>query len=160
MRLGRYSCIKVILVVTVVPAMATCGHRNIIPAQAATILELADHFELLSLVPHIQLPAAEGDFHGYKVLDRIVVTDRETREKLVSAFKKAVEENQGPVAACFNPRHGIRVTQNEKWEDFVICFQCDNVQAFGAVQAEFKITNSAEPLFEAVLRMSNVTGTK
>ena len=134
--------------------------RNVIPATAAAILEQADHFELLSLNPSYQQKAAEGDFHGYRILGTAAINDTETRKKLVSTFKGAVAENQGIVAACFNPRHGIRVTRNEKHEDFVICFECNQVQVFGEVRGEFLITGSAQPLFDSVLHSSGVPRAK
>jgi len=168
---------EIVVVVVAVVAMAACasgsqelGHleahdaasdvRNVIPATAAAILEQADHFELLSLNPDQQQKAAEGDFHGYRVLGTAVISDTETRKKLVSTFKKAVAENQGIAAACFNPRHGIRATRNEKRADFVICFECNQVRVFGEVQRTFLITSSAQPLFDSVLRSNGVPRAK
>jgi hypothetical protein len=124
---------------------------NVIPETAAAILEQADHFELLSLNPTYQQIPAEGDFHGYRILGKAVIDDAETRKKLVFTFKRAVAENQGVAAACFDPRHGIRVTRNEKQVDFVICFECNQVHVLGAVQGAFLITRSAQPLFDSVL---------
>ncbi len=164
---------EMVLAVAAVVAMAACGPssqehghygahdstselRNVIPAAAAAILEQADHFELLSLNPHYPCEAAEGDYHGYRVFGTAVITDAKTRKKLVSAFKRAIAENQGIRALCFNPRHGIRVTRNEKQADFVICFGCDQVQVFGEVQGEFLITSSARALFDSVLRGSGI----
>ena len=147
---------EIVFVVAAVIAMAACVDRNVIPATAATILEQADHFELLSLDPRPQWEPAEGDFHRYKVLGTAVINDAETRKKIVCAFKRAVAENQEIVAACFNPRHGIRVTRNEKQADFVICFECAHVQVFGEVHRGFLITNSARGLFDSVLRSSGI----
>jgi hypothetical protein len=126
--------------------------KNEIPEIAATILEQADHFELLSLNPQPNENVAESDFHGYKVLGVAVIRDAETRKNLVSVFETAVAENEGIMAACFNPRHGIRVTRNRQHADFVICFECAQVHVTGEVQGEFLITNSAEALFDTVLR--------
>jgi hypothetical protein len=164
---------EIIFAVAAVVAMAACGpgsqeHRhpeaykspswgsNVIPAPAAAILDQADHFELLSLDPHPQGKAAKGDFYGYRVLGTAFIENTETRKKLVSAFKRAVAENQGYVAACFNPRHGIRVARNEKQADFVICFECAQVQVFGEVQGTFLISSSARILFDSVLRDSEI----
>ena len=162
-----------VFVAVAVVAMAACGSnskdrehlaahdstrevRNVIPAIAAAILEQADQFELLSLNPDHQQKAAEGDFHGYTILGTAVVKDIETRKKLVSTFEKAVTENQGIVAACFNPRHGIRVARNGKHADFVICFECYHAYVSGDVYGEFLITSSAQPLFDSVLHSSGV----
>jgi hypothetical protein len=54
----------------------------------------------------------------------LTINDAETRHRLVSSFQRAVAENQGTIAACFNPRHGIRVTRKQKQVEFVICFEC------------------------------------
>jgi hypothetical protein len=162
-----------VFVAVAVVAMAACGSnsrdrehlaahdstievRNVIPAIAAAILEQADQFELLSLNPDHQQKPAEGDFHGYGILGTALIKDIETRKELVSTFKKAVTENQGMVAACFNPRHGIRVARNGKHADFVICFECGQVYVSGDVQGKFLITSSAQPLFDSVLRSSGV----
>jgi WG containing repeat len=130
---------------------------NGIPVAAAAVLEQADHFELLSLNPDYQRIAAEGDFHGYRVLRTVVIDNPETRKKLVSTFQQAVAENQGIEAACFNPHHGIRVTRKEKQADFVICFECNQVHVLGVVQGTFLITRSAQPLFDSVLRSKGVS---
>ena len=168
---------KMVLVVVGAVAMAACGAgseerghlqaydsanevRNVIPATAAAILEQADHFELLSLSPSYQHKVVKGNFHGYRVLATAAINDPETRKKLVSAFKKAVAENGGIVAKCFNPRHGIRVSRNEKHEDFVICFECYQVRMSGEVRGGFLITGSAQPLFDSVLHSSGVPGAK
>ena len=147
---------EIVFVVAAVIAMAACGDRNVIPATAATILEQADHFELLSLDPRPQWEPAEGDFHRYKVLGTAVIEDAETRKKIVSAFKRAVAENQNYVAACFNPRHGIRVTRKGKQVDFVICFGCAQVEVFGEVSVRILIGNSARALFDSVLQSSGI----
>jgi hypothetical protein len=147
---------EMVLVVAAVVAMAACGNRNVIPAPTATILEQADHFELLSLDPRPQWEPAEGDFHRYKVLGTAVIEDAETRKKIVSAFKRAVAENQDYVAACFNPRHGIRVTRNGKQADFVICFQCAQAELFGEGYTRLLIANSAQTLFDNILRKGGI----
>jgi hypothetical protein len=147
---------EMVFAAAAVVAMAACGNGNVIPAPAATILEHADHFELLSLDPRPQWEPVEGDFHRYKVLGTVTINDPETRKKLVTAFKRAVAENQDYVAACFNPRHGIRVTRNGKQVDFVICFQCAQAEVFGEVYTRLLIANSARALFDSVLQSSGI----
>jgi hypothetical protein len=131
--------------------------ENRIPATASAILEQADGFELLSLNPKHQQKTAKGDFHGYQVVGRAVIADPEARKKLVSAFERGVAENQGMIAACFNPRHGIRVTQNGKLEDFVICFECAQVHSYGAIEVHFLISSSPKALFDNMLRRAGVS---
>jgi hypothetical protein len=156
LKLANTRILEMSFAVAAVVAMASCGNRNVIPVPAAMILEHADHFELLSLDPRPQWEPAEGDFHRYKVLGTAVLEDAETRTKFVTAFKRAVAENQGYEALCFNPRHGIRVTRKGKQVDFVICFGCAQVEVFGEVQGTFLISGSARVLFDRVLQSNGI----
>src|SRR5215470_6841582 len=101
-----------------------------IPAKLLALLEKGEQFELLSLSPDRPKEKPKDAFHGWEVLGRTTVKNAEARKTLVAAFNKGVEDNKGIVAACFNPRHGIRVTHDGKTADFVICFECYQVQAF------------------------------
>jgi hypothetical protein len=132
--------------------------ENKIPDELRAILEKAEQFELLSLSPDRPQEQPKVAFHGWKVLGKTTVKDAETRRKLVTAFKKGVAENNGIVAACFNPRHGIRVTADGKTVDFVICFECDQVQAFVGDKKEpgFLITDSPQAVFDGVLKEARV----
>jgi hypothetical protein len=147
---------RAIFLAALAVTMGACRRHNVVPAPAAEFLEHADRLEVLSLDPQLHLQAAEGDFHGYKILGTVVIADSETRKKLISSFEQAVAENDGVSAACFNPRHGIRAARNDKHADFVICFECDQVEVFGDVQAEFPIANSAEKVFDSVVRSNGV----
>jgi hypothetical protein len=109
------------------------------------------------LNPHYQKRPTQDDFHGYRVRGITVITDRETRKNLVSAFQQGVVENQGMIAARFNPRHGIRVTRNGKQADFVICFECAQVQLFGTVEAHFLISSSPKALFDSMLLRAGIS---
>src|SRR5262249_3205646 len=114
--------------------------------------------ELLSLSPGRPQQKPKDTFHGWELLGKTTVNDAETRTKLVAAFKKGVDENKGVVAACFNPRHGIRVTHDGRTVDFVICFECFSVQVFaGDKQTKgFLITDSPASAFDSVLKEAKV----
>lgn len=131
---------------------------NKIPDSALTALESAQQFELLSLDPNFDPDRRpKEEFHGWRSLGRIVVNDAETRDHLVRALKKSVEERKGKgVPKCFNPRHGIRVTRDGKTNDLVICFECLQVKTFENDKRgqDFLIGESAEfaeSLFNRVL---------
>jgi hypothetical protein len=130
--------------------------KNEIPAAATKILEHADGFELLSLNPLPQNKAVRADFHGYQVLGRTAIADPGARKKLVSAFERGVAKNQGTIAACFNPRHGIHVTRGGEVEDFVVCFECLQVYSHGAVEGHFLTSSSPEALFDSMLRRAGI----
>lgn len=135
---------------------STSRIENSIPMAAKTILEQADEFRLLSLDPRLSRDAAKGAFHGYKILGSTQVRDVGTRGKLVSALEKGIAENGGEIAACFNPRHGIHVTRGKEYADFVICFECDQVEIYGTGRGGALTTSSPQDIFNQVLKDAKV----
>jgi hypothetical protein len=133
---------------------------NKIPADARTILEKAETFELLSLEPKRLKEVPKDSFHGWKVLGKETIDIPEIRKKLVDALEKGVAENQdkGIVVKCFNPRHGIRVKHNGKAADFVICFECLQVKVYvdGGAEQTFLVSSSPAETFNKVLKDAGV----
>lgn len=123
-----------------------------IPVKSKAILERADQFQLLSLEPRFQRESTPDDFHGYRVLGAMPIRDAKTRKRLVAAFEKGIAGNDGVLAACFNPRHGIIVTRNDQQADLVICFECFQFQVHGVDHGTFSISDSPRELFNQVLR--------
>ena len=134
------------------------GQGNKIPDQAREILEKASQFELLSIGhgPYQKKPAE--DFHEWPVIGKTTVEDSNTRNRLVAALEKGVEENKGDVMKCFNPRHGIRATHDGKTVDFVICFECFQALVYvtGEKEQRFLITASPAPVFNQTLQHAKV----
>src|SRR5262245_59380637 len=134
------------------------GQENKIPDQAREILEKAGQFELLSIGHGPSTKSPTEDFHGWPVIGKTMVKDPSTRERLVAALEKGVQENKGDVMKCFNPRHGIRVTRDGMTADFVICFECFQAVVYVAGEKEqrFLITDSPAPVFNQTLQQANV----
>jgi hypothetical protein len=156
----RYCSVEfTLLALFLVGASTSAGEKdNKIPNDLQALLEKAEQIELWSLSPERPKEKPADAFHGWKVLGKTTVKDAEARKKLVAAFKKGVEENKGKVADCFNPRHGIRVTHDGKTADFVICFECYQVQVFVADKEEkgFLIMASPQAAFDHVLKEAKV----
>jgi len=127
--------------------------ENKIPESARAILEQADHFELLSLKPY---PFVEGGFYQHEILGRTEIVDATTRKKLIAAFEKGLAENSGDEMLCFNPRHGIHVIRQSKKLDFVICFECLQVETYGDVRAHFLVSRTPQSVFDKVLRDAGI----
>jgi hypothetical protein len=125
-----------------------------IPEAPRVALEKAGQIELYSLDPSRSDEKPKDDFHGWKVLGKTTVKSADTLKTLVAALKKGVAENEGIVAGCFNPRHGIRVTHDGKTVDFVICFECYQVAVYvdGKREKGFLVTRSPQPAFDKVLK--------
>jgi hypothetical protein len=125
---------------------------NHLPAAAMKTLKQADRFELLSLDPHFQRALEKDGFHGYRILDRVVISDPKTRDRLISALRQGMLENFGTIAACFNPRHGIHAVRQGKQVDLVICYECLQVKLFGDDQGEFLVSSSPQAFFNETLK--------
>ena len=61
-------------------------------------------------------------------------------------------------AACFIPRHGIRMTSGRDTVDLVICFECLSVNVYVNDKREkgFLTTRDPQPTFDAVLKAAGV----
>jgi hypothetical protein len=139
-----------------VPFTAPAGE---LPAPLQAALEKGGEFHLFSLRP-ARVKTGEGalHFHGWEVIGRTSIRDEDRRKKLVAALKTGVAENQGMGGACFRPRHGIRITEQGKTTDFIICFECYQVQVVvdGLQQKAVLVTRTPEPLFNDALKQAKL----
>jgi hypothetical protein len=130
---------------------------NDLPKEVRAVLDKADRFEVVSLDPTRQKEKPKDDFHGWKVLGSTEVKDAEARKKVVAALYEGIADSDGKVAACFNPRHGIRATHDGKTVELVICFECLSMQGFlGKERSGALTTRSPEKTFDQVLRDAKV----
>ncbi len=128
-----------------------------IPRRLWDALDHADRYELLSLDPDVSDTDEPPLFHHFHILGRTDVTDAD-RRRLNNALDAGVRGNSGAVAACFQPRHGIRVTTGETTTDFVICFHCLHISVYRDDERleGMLTTESPEPTFDAILQQHNV----
>src|SRR5205823_5455268 len=73
-------------------------------------------------------------FNGFRVLGQTTITDSDGRRQVAAAVKHAVRDFNGELAACFNPRHGLRLADNAATYDFVICYECNQLRIYSANQ--------------------------
>lgn len=128
------------------------------PRVASDALETANQYELLSLDPERPEVPSPDLYHGYRVLGRTVVVDSATRQRLNRALRGGVESVFANRPRCFNPRHGIRVTRAGQVMEFVICFECQQVQVWNGSQpvADWSTDSSPQSVFDDVLRQANL----
>lgn len=94
----------------------------------------------------------ETTFHGFSILGSSEIHSHDALT-LWNAFAKGVHKSDGDVAACFNPRHGIRFIGASGTNDFVICFECSSVEAYNfGIWSNFSVTASPEPVFDQFLK--------
>jgi uncharacterized protein (TIGR03067 family) len=100
-----------------------------LPEEAQKALEAAKELDLYSLDPMPAKGEDSGDFHGWTVLGKATLK-KDDAHAVAAAVVKGVADNDGSVAICFNPRHGVRVAADGKTFDFVICFECRQVEVY------------------------------
>ena len=124
------------------------------------ILDESERFVLLSLDPvQSKEPSTEAaeKFHSYPVLGRVEIKDANQKHRLLRALYKGVEDSDGTVARCFNPRHGIRAVSGTNWIELVICFECSYMQEYGTGSRHgATTTGSPGETFNRVLKDAGV----
>ena len=159
MRRRRKILIAVSACIVIAVAFVLWTRR--LPRVASEALDGADQYELLSLEPERPVPPASPGsdmFHGHRVLGGTAVCDQATRRKLADALRRGAESILAFRPACFNPRHGIRATRAGRTTDFVICFECEQVEVWsgGQLVANWSTDSSPQPTFDQVLQQAGV----
>ena len=117
------------------------------------VLEEPDSAELITLVPfppisdENPLGAGEEAFHDYKVISRTHVQDAAVTGELLDLIHRGVAASDGTVAACFNPRHGLRLHRGDDVVDLVICFECLSIDLYQAdgTRQDLRTVDTVEP---------------
>lgn len=126
-----------------------------IPAGFASVFLHADEIELIAIDPDWPTKESLADpknLHGYNIRGRAKLADRQKRLELLAEFSRGAMENDGVVAACFNPRHVLRAQHEGRTCDIIICFECLSfkmVDESGHV-ANGDIAESPAPYFNRV----------
>jgi hypothetical protein len=131
-------------------------HGMLWPAWRA--LSTAETYELISLEPDMRTATPSGvRYYNHGVLGSTSITDPATRRRLNDALQAGVRSSDGTVMACFNPRHGIRVTRGGVVSEFVVCFECRQVRVYRDGKTyHFLTSDSPQKVFDAVLKSANV----
>lgn len=84
--------------------------------------------------------ASREHFHDYAILGHATIRDRKRAREILNLVYRGIHESDGTVAACFDPRHGIRATSGERTVDFVICYECLSMHIHHGTQQESATT--------------------
>jgi hypothetical protein len=102
-------------------------------ADLRALLAKADQVDVFKLAPRPIDASKQGtkvDFHGYEIVRRVRVGKAEQRRELAAFLGKALSASYFSRAACFNPRHGLRVLGGQRTVDLVICFECNRIKVY------------------------------
>lgn len=112
------------------------------------ILFQADSLELVALDPDWPTKESLADpttLHGYNVRGRAKLESRPLRLELLVALGDGARENDGMVAACFNPRHALIAEFEGKTCELIICFECLTFQVFDGKEKKETVDLSETP---------------
>lgn len=120
-----------------------------------SLLRASHSIELLSLDPDPPQDESPDQFHGWKVLGRASV-EPATALTLINDLKAgyATAETELGAPACFNPRHGLRISSADKTLDVVICFECTQIAIYEGNRVVDNLPTSSLPAerFNQVVR--------
>lgn len=116
---------------------------------------------IYSLEPQRSNESSQDEFHEYDIIGSKEVTNTSDRTELLTKLAESIQ--RGPdsiVAACFNPRHGLRFEAEGKQMDFVICFECCSARGYGTTNGSFLVTGSASAAFNTFLDKHQIQRSK
>jgi len=131
----KWKVLLPLLIVTVLVGGGTLVYRlrrlQSVPAAAWHCLREPQQMILYSIHPEEPADFVKGAavFHGYRILGQVSVAARSEQKRVAAATQHAVLAALGE-AACFNPRHGIRVSDGGHTCDFVLCFECGRMDYY------------------------------
>lgn len=132
---------------------------NDLPKEVREAFDKASEFELYSLDPARPIKKNDKDvlFHDWKVLGKTTLKGEDAR-KVRSAIDKGRKDSDGLVAACFNPRHGVRFVRDKKTYDIVICYECLSATIYEGEKrlGQFLTTQSPAPILNRTLENAEV----
>ncbi len=88
-------------------------------------------------------------FHKYTVLEKTEIKEKSFQSFLKNSFIKSITNKE---SKCFNPRHGLRISDGKQKLDIIICFECSNFKTYYKDKEGFgSINEDTKTLFSNVL---------
>ena len=138
-----------------------------LPAELEIFLKDADEFMLFSLNPDFDFEhKSTNTFQNHVILGQIKIKRPITRATLIAALNDGIGaefENVPPgvtvnLPDCFNPRHGIRAKKGDETVEFLICFECSQIQVSSNKGKSWFFITTEKPaaVFNSVLKKNGV----
>jgi hypothetical protein len=119
-----------------------------IPEAALRCLRTPQHMILYSIHPSREAQFEQPPpmlFHKFRVLGETDITAPDSQRVVANAIQRAVSHSFGTEYMCFDPRHGVRVTDTSGTYDFLICFECAQIYIYSGDQQTAHVTISGSP---------------
>jgi len=150
--------------------LAACGTGSglpdpgeLLPTEAQEVMAAPDTFEIYALHPSPweedgKPRSPEEALDDYRILGRATVDDPAERREITRLVYQGIVDSDGRVAACFNPRHGIRAIQGDREVAFVICYECLSMQVHGPADGQVTNALTADGVEPALTRIWQAHG--
>jgi hypothetical protein len=112
--------------------LADARDENALPVEVLAALRSPDSMELYSLEPdtwrhQTGAPPTQGELHGFAILGHAELSGLD-RRIASDAFEASVAAWDGMLAACFEPRHALRVAHAGHVYDLMLCYACQQME--------------------------------
>ena len=134
-----------------------------VEADLHQVLTEAETFTIYALHPYPHQTEDEEWADRPRLDDYVILGEAEVDRAAALATMRAVyqgiRDSDGTVAACFNPRHGIRATLGDRTVDLVICYECLSMQAHrdGEHAQNLRTTEAPGNTLTAIWREAGLT---
>jgi hypothetical protein len=97
-------------------------------------LENIQKVELISVTPeldpsNILKPDESKTFHGFPVLGRREIENRSAIKEIIGALNGSLRPHISNLC-LFSPRHALKIFYKDSEMDYLICYQCGDVEKF------------------------------
>jgi hypothetical protein len=122
-------------------------------AKEVTLLVFDPHSRFKEKKPgdrFFETPEISG---SWLIVKEVTIKDQATQGLLGTSLRSGIEQFDGGVPDCFEPRHGIRVQIDGKEVTFIICFQCSQAYPLGYPKCSgFLVHPKSGLIWEGVFR--------
>lgn len=96
-------------------------------------------------------------FNGFPVLGKTDVALAGDRLAIFNAVQKGIADSDGQEPKCFWPRHGVRLKRRGATNEYLICFQCKQLDEYIDGRRTHKLTSdSPRDILDAHLEKAGV----
>ena len=137
-----------------------------LPVELEDFLKNADEFTLFSLNPDPDFEhKSTNTFQNHVILGQIKIKRSTTRASLIAALDDGIGADELHIPGvnydlpnCFNPRHGIRAKKGDETVEFLICFECSQIQVSSNKGKSWFFITTKKPaaVFNSILKKNGV----
>ena len=156
----KLFCLLAVLVVALCPYAEAARAR--LPAEVFRALDSPSEVTLYATNPDSRAFHWWFDrrFHGYRILGKVSVADPVQRREVAEVVSQAARSyggDGGDNKCMFSPRHAVRLVSGAKTYDFLICFQCLQMEVYAGDQLVSSLSSGGSPeVLNRILRAAHV----